>query len=355
MATACAPYEQQRVDLGATIETVRVRSQRGTPRCPACARKEPNPRRHTPLDRIGGALVALPFEFPDLVTNFAEMQPADAPRLSTQWPVKRAPQQTSGNGVALDAQHAGHERETKWRGVALLAQGGHMDQFTFSRSIGVGIGAAALLGALLTGGCGSSSGVTQDSPVSESEQALRARRCDGPLHLRCADGQYCNAAQEGLCPGRRQTGVCAIEPQICPDIFKPVCGCDDQTYPNSCNAAAAGVAIAHDGACATPVACGGILARPCPGNGKCVDDPSDDCDPANGGADCGGICSCVQTELCVRGSHFDNAPTVCKCVPDVTPVTCGKATCPSGQVCCNASCGVCTPPGFACSQIACTN
>jgi hypothetical protein len=35
------------------------------------------------------------------------------------------------------------------------------------------------------------------------------------------------------------------------------------------------------------------------------------------------------------------------------PVTCGTVTCPSGQLCCNASCGTCTPPGFACPQIAC--
>jgi hypothetical protein len=32
---------------------------------------------------------------------------------------------------------------------------------------------------------------------------------------------------------------------------------------------------------------------------------------------------------------------------------CGKVTCPADQVCCNASCGVCTPPGFACTQQAC--
>ena len=34
-------------------------------------------------------------------------------------------------------------------------------------------------------------------------------------------------------------------------------------------------------------------------------------------------------------------------------VKCGSKTCPSGEVCCNASCGVCTPPGFACDAIAC--
>jgi hypothetical protein len=36
--------------------------------------------------------------------------------------------------------------------------------------------------------------------------------------------------------------------------------------------------------------CGGIAGFPCPEGKKCVDDPSDDCDPARGGADCSGIC-----------------------------------------------------------------
>jgi hypothetical protein len=36
--------------------------------------------------------------------------------------------------------------------------------------------------------------------------------------------------------------------------------------------------------------CGGIAAIPCPPGKKCIDDPSDDCDPATGGADCSGIC-----------------------------------------------------------------
>lgn len=36
--------------------------------------------------------------------------------------------------------------------------------------------------------------------------------------------------------------------------------------------------------------CGGIAALPCPANQMCIDDPADDCDPNNGGADCGGIC-----------------------------------------------------------------
>ncbi|AKT44165.1 hypothetical protein [Chondromyces crocatus] len=36
--------------------------------------------------------------------------------------------------------------------------------------------------------------------------------------------------------------------------------------------------------------CGGFTGQPCGGTNECVDDPSDDCDPQNGGSDCGGIC-----------------------------------------------------------------
>lgn len=36
--------------------------------------------------------------------------------------------------------------------------------------------------------------------------------------------------------------------------------------------------------------CGGIAGFRCPEGMKCVDDPTDDCDPNKGGADCAGIC-----------------------------------------------------------------
>jgi hypothetical protein len=36
--------------------------------------------------------------------------------------------------------------------------------------------------------------------------------------------------------------------------------------------------------------CGGIGAIRCPDGGRCVDDADDECDPARGGRDCGGVC-----------------------------------------------------------------
>jgi len=102
--------------------------------------------------------------------------------------------------------------------------------------------------------------------------------------------------------------------------------------------------------------CGGIAGIPCPDGNSCVDDPSDDCDPRTGGADCGGICvpgtnPCaatlcpVQTECVVRDGEA-------VCVP-LGGERCGENTCGAGLVCCNASCGWCVPPDRACIQIAC--
>ncbi len=50
--------------------------------------------------------------------------------------------------------------------------------------------------------------------------------------------------------------------------------------------------------CNTAENCGGIAGLPCPDNMVCIDDPTDDCDPQQGDADCFGIC--------VKGLTSDN-------------------------------------------------
>lgn len=130
-----------------------------------------------------------------------------------------------------------------------------------------------------------------------------------------------------------------------------------------------------------PVFCGGIANIQCPGIGLCEDDPYDGCDPSNGGADCGGVCTCEALAKCPADYTFDRSPTVCNCVKpepenpcnlvDCIPNTvcivldgeprcvsdgslaCGENTCGKGSVCCNSSCGICTEPDMACIQIAC--
>lgn len=125
--------------------------------------------------------------------------------------------------------------------------------------------------------------------------------------------------------------------------------------------------------------CGGIAGIPCPGAGECVDDPRDDCDPDLGGADCGGVCECNAIATCLEGHTWDDSSEVCACVPATNPCAavlcivgtecvvengkpacvpiggepCGETTCGEGLVCCNDSCGICTPPGDACITLEC--
>ena len=92
-----------------------------------------------------------------------------------------------------------------------------------------------------------------------------------------------------------------------------------------------------------PVRCGGIAGIVCPGGGKCVDDPSDGCDPNAGGADCGGICSCIQRVACIAGDVFDGSPSVCACVPK-TPPACGPVCdifCANGHAVDASGCPTC--------------
>ena len=64
-------------------------------------------------------------------------------------------------------------------------------------------------------------------------------------------------------------------PLACPDIWLPVCGCDEVTYANECDAAMAGVNVDYVGDCLPPE---------CTDNAECVVDveycakESEDCD-----------------------------------------------------------------------------
>jgi hypothetical protein len=72
--------------------------------------------------------------------------------------------------------------------------------------------------------------------------------------------------------------------------------------------------------------CGGIAGTPCPEGNVCVDDPRDDCDPKQGGADCGGICRKAKERRCTGSEpgliYKSRDPSLCPTLP----FTCGKDT-----------------------------
>jgi hypothetical protein len=63
-------------------------------------------------------------------------------------------------------------------------------------------------------------------------------------------------------------------------------------------------------------------------------------------------CAAIRFTCDEGMQHFFN-DCGCGCEPVGEP--CGATQCESGQVCCNASCGICTPPGGVCTQQLCTS
>src|SRR4030095_1461199 len=72
--------------------------------------------------------------------------------------------------------------------------------------------------------------------------------CGGIVGAGCPKGFFCELPA-GNCDSADLQGVCVPIPEICPDVFDPVCGCDGKTYSNDCERRHAQVQKAHDGEC----------------------------------------------------------------------------------------------------------
>lgn len=89
-----------------------------------------------------------------------------------------------------------------------------------------------------------------DGSVACTEIGCPERVCGGDLPgAGCNADEYC-AFQEGdLCGAADATAPCLSRPEICPEIFAPVCACDGNTYENACAAARVGFGVLQSGEC----------------------------------------------------------------------------------------------------------
>jgi hypothetical protein len=87
--------------------------------------------------------------------------------------------------------------------------------------------------------------VPAGEPVGQEGEACGSRG----LPFECAEGLYCARDEAAICGWADAPGVCSPRPEACIEIYQPVCGCDNQTYGNSCTAASAGVSVQYQGEC----------------------------------------------------------------------------------------------------------
>ena len=72
--------------------------------------------------------------------------------------------------------------------------------------------------------------------------------CGGIAGIGCDDlDTFCKLNMGECCCDFQ--GVCVPKPEACIELFDPVCGCDGETYSNSCFAEMAGVSVDHVGSC----------------------------------------------------------------------------------------------------------
>jgi hypothetical protein len=132
----------------------------------------------------------------------------------------------------------------------------------------------------------------------------------------CADGSFCNFPVAAACGSFDAPGVCEPIPDLCIEIFAPVCGCDGQTYGNSCFAAAAGVSVSAEGECEPPVqACGSRGLPSCDEGSYCSFPPAANC----GRSDAPGECA-PRPQACTRIFK-----PVCGCDGQTYSNSCGAA------------------------------
>lgn len=161
----------------------------------------------------------------------------------------------------------------------------------------------------------------------------------------CAADEKCCSASCGLCEPRGSACPALVCPGFDAGVPKQTCAntkCPAKTYCDDITGTAECLPLPSCDTvkCTPTTTCELVQVQcfraPCPPLPMCVPNKPQVCDL-----------------MCKVGSHCVFTANGQKCESDDSGMSCGKNTCSAGQVCCNASCGICGSPKGACAAIAC--
>ena len=99
-----------------------------------------------------------------------------------------------------------------------------------------------------------------------SKTGPQGAMCGGIAGFGCAVGLYCSFTPEATCGAADMTGICQPVAEMCTEEYRPVCGCNDKTYPNACHAAREGISVGRAGECPLAQPAPDASAPPAAGN-----------------------------------------------------------------------------------------